>query len=82
MTGLSLTETRAAAQTPSSCRVECEDEDAEEKNGTLLRVPPPLYRPVAERLAEILREPFTGQKWRMVRSQSVSTDSYNEHSRR
>jgi len=60
-------------------RVDCEDEDAEEKNGTLLRVPPPLYRPVAERLAKILREPFTGEKWRNRGGLSVSTDRYNEH---
>lgn len=31
---------------------------------------------------KLLQEPFTGQKWRTVRGQSVSTDSYNEHSRR
>jgi hypothetical protein len=63
-------------------RVDCEDEDAEEKNGTLLRIPPPLYRHVAERLAKILREPFTGVKWRTRGGQSVSTDSYNEYRRR
>jgi hypothetical protein len=64
-------------------RVDCEDETAEEKNGTLLRVPPPLHRPVAERLATILQEPFTGQKWRRGRGgRDWATDSYNEHLRR
>ncbi len=63
-------------------RVDCEDENAEEKYGTLLRVPPPLYRPVAERLAVILREPFIGDKWTTQAGRSVSTDAYNEHLRR
>jgi hypothetical protein len=60
-------------------RVDCEDEVAQQKNGTLLRVPPPLYRSVAERLAAILQEPFTGERWRTRGGQSVSTESYNEY---
>lgn len=60
-------------------RADCQDEDAPEHNGTLLRVPPPLYRPVAERLAMILREPFTGDKWTIRAGTTVSTNSYNEH---
>lgn len=60
-------------------RVDCEDENAQERNGTLLRVPPPLYHPVAERLARILLEPFTGEVWRIRGGQTVSTDRYNEH---
>ena len=60
-------------------RVDCEDENAEERNGTLLRVPPPLYRPVAERLAMILREPFIGDKWTTRAGRLASTDAYNEH---
>lgn len=63
-------------------RTDCEDEDAEEKNGTLLRIPVALYRPVAERLAKILREPFTGSKWKTQGGRTVSSDSYNEHWRR
>ena len=60
-------------------RIDCDDEGAEEKNGTLLRVPPSLYRPVAERLAMILREPFAGEHWRIRAGRTVSTDPYNEH---
>ena len=44
-------------------RVDCEEENADEKPGTLLRVPPLLYPAVAKRLAAILHQPFTGQKW-------------------
>ena len=60
-------------------RVGCEAENAEGTRGTLLRVPAALYRPVAERLAAIRLQPFTGQKWHMRRGESVSTGSYNEH---
>jgi hypothetical protein len=61
-------------------RVDCEDEDAKEKNGTLLRVPPPLYRHVAERLAMILQEPFTGQGRKEPRgSQYSPANGYSEH---
>jgi hypothetical protein len=60
-------------------KVDCEVENAEEHRGTLLRVPPALYRPVAERLAAIRLQPFTGEKWKQRGGKSVSTDSYNEH---
>ena len=63
-------------------RVDCEAENAEGKPGTLLRVPAALYRPVAERLAAIRLQPFTGSKWHMRRGENVSTGSYNEHLRR
>ena len=45
-------------------RVDCEEENADERQGTLLRVPPALYRAVAERLAAIRQQPFTGQRCR------------------
>ncbi len=50
-------------------RVDCEDKYTSEKQGplqrgTLLRVPPALYRAVAERLAPLRQRPSTGQKWR------------------
>jgi hypothetical protein len=60
-------------------RVDCEDQDAKEENGILLRVPPPLHRPVAERLAAILHEPFVGQAFEWDKGELVATDSYAAH---
>ena len=37
---------------------------------------------MAERLAAIRLQPFTGQKWKERGGETVSTDSYNEHQRR
>ena len=42
-------------------RVDCQDRD-DERDGTLLRVPPALYRAVAERLAAIRRNPLPGAR--------------------
>jgi hypothetical protein len=58
-------------------QADCEDEDAEEKDGTLLRVPPPLYRPLAERVARILRECSTGSPLSRA-AMSVTHGSFQE----
>ncbi|MCW2930390.1 MAG: hypothetical protein JWM19_1352 [Actinomycetia bacterium] len=58
-------------------QADCEDEDAEEKDGTLLRVPPPLYRPLAERVARILRECSTGSPLSRA-AMSVTYGSFQE----
>lgn len=55
-------------------KVDCEAENAEEKRGTLLRVPPTLYRPVAKRLAAIGHR-FSG-RWRSRVDRGIS---YEEH---
>jgi hypothetical protein len=41
--------------------IDCQAEDADEEHGVLLRVPPALYRGVAERLASIGLRPATGR---------------------
>lgn len=61
-------------------KVDCEAEDAEEHRGTLLRVPPALYRPVAERLAAIGRQRFSGRRrYSNVNGGISETLSYAEH---
>jgi conflict system STAND superfamily ATPase len=63
-------------------RVDCDDENASQRQGTLLRVPPALYRAVSERLALIRPQPFTGQKWeRREGGRLRTTDSYQEYQR-
>jgi hypothetical protein len=57
-------------------RVDCDDGEADEDHGTLLRVPPALYRAVAERLAAIRRQPFTGTRFTYVEGRVVSTTSF------
>lgn len=51
-------------------RVDCEIETADEKHGVLLRVPPALYRDVAERLAAIGQRPIQRllQSWDSYRA--------------
>jgi hypothetical protein len=58
-------------------RVDCEDGEADEEHGTLLRVPPALYHAVAERLATIRRKPFTGTRYESVNGQWVYRGSHN-----
>jgi len=63
-------------------RVDCDDENADQQQGMLLRVPPPLYRAVAQRLATIHRRPFAGR--RAIRQETGEwrvTDAYAEHLR-
>jgi hypothetical protein len=55
-------------------KVDCEAETAEEKRGTLLRVPPTLYRPVAKRLAAIGQR-FSG-RWRSRVDRGISYEEY------
>jgi hypothetical protein len=60
-------------------RVDCEDPEAGEGHGTLLRVPPALYHAVAERLAAIRRKPFTGERWHRTGGQLVISGSYSDY---
>jgi hypothetical protein len=53
-------------------KVDCESENAEEKRGTLLRVPPTLYRPVAKRLAAI----GLSGRWRSRVDRGISYQEY------
>src|ERR1039458_557724 len=59
-------------------RADCEEENADEKPGTLMRIPPALYPHVAQRLAAIW-QPFTGQKWTRKNGSTVATDAFQEH---
>ena len=59
-------------------RADCEEENADEKPDTLMRIPPALYPHVAQRLAAIW-QPFTGQKWTRKNGSTVATDAFQEH---
>jgi hypothetical protein len=60
-------------------RVDCDDENADQRQGILLRVPPALYRAVAERLAAVRQQPFTGQRWSWEADELEPTANYEEH---
>ena len=60
-------------------RVDCQDEHADQRRGTLLRVPPALYRGVAERLAATRRQPFIGQVWERRDGSIKISLSYEEY---
>jgi hypothetical protein len=66
-------------------RVDCDDENASRepaflKRGTLLRVPPALYRAVAERLAAIRQQPLAHPKFRKRETGEWEfTDGYHKH---
>jgi hypothetical protein len=60
-------------------RVDCNEENASEEHGTLLRVPAALYRAVAERLAAIRQQPFTGNRFRRDGPPFQYSVAYDEH---
>jgi hypothetical protein len=60
-------------------RVDCDDENADQRQGILLRVPPALYRAVAERLAAVRQQPFTGKRWSWEADELEPTANYEEH---
>jgi hypothetical protein len=60
-------------------KVDCGDENAGGEHGTLLRVPAALYRAVAERLAAIRQQPYTGRLFRREGSLWRRSETYEEY---
>jgi hypothetical protein len=63
-------------------RVDCDDVGPAEGYGSLLRVPPALYRAMAERLAGVRQKPFMHRMFERVDGRLVVSESYDEYRNR